>query len=147
MNPDAWAVAYCLLATYCLAGALMEHFAVFSGWAAVGDDEFTTVHTAQGNGVGYVYVLPKSVLTGYLIVMLAAAPRGAPSGLLVASLILLSTSWLSTAFVQLPIQRRIRRQPNPLLVVRLRRTDLIRVAVMTAHSALAVLVVADVLAR
>jgi hypothetical protein len=135
-------LGYGMLSAYCLAGCLMEHFAVFSGWAAVGTGEFRAVQTSQGHGSGIVYVVPKVLLTGLVIVMLATAPAAIPAWPLWGGLAALSASWLSFAVIQLPIQLDIRETADRAAIARLRRTDWIRVAAMAAHFAFGVTAIA-----
>ncbi|MEV4054801.1 hypothetical protein AB0J55_26690 [Amycolatopsis sp. NPDC049688] len=142
MSAASWLPIYGMLSAYCLAGCLMEHFAVFSGWAAVGPGEFRRVQTSQGHGSGIVYVVPKTLLTALVAVMLAAAPDSVPRWPLWAGLAALGASWLSFAVVQLPIQLYLRRTADRAAIARLVRTDWFRVAMMVAHFGFAVTVVA-----
>jgi hypothetical protein len=141
LSTDTWLLVYGMLSAYCLAGCLMEHFAVFSGWTAVGTAEFRTVQTTQGHGSGLVYVVPKTALTAFVIVLLAAAPDAIPSWPLWAGLAALTASWLSFAVIQLPIQLAIRQTADRAAIARLLRTDWIRVAAMVAHFAFAVIAI------
>src|SRR4029077_16280912 len=54
VSTASWVTCYGLLSAYCLAGSLMEHFAVISGWNAVDAASFPAVHKAQVNGVAAV---------------------------------------------------------------------------------------------
>ncbi|ROO60655.1 hypothetical protein EDC02_2568 [Micromonospora sp. Llam0] len=141
MTTDSWLLIYAMLSAYCLAGCLMEHFAVFSGWPAVARGEFRAVQTAQGHGSGVVYVLPKVLLTALLIVLLAVAPDGIPAWPLWASMAVLAVSWASAALIQIPIQLRIRRTAETREIERLRRTDWVRVLAMVAHVGFVIVVV------
>ena len=67
MSTASWVICYGILSAYCLAGSLMEHFAVISGWSAVDAASFPAVHKAQGNGVAVVYVIPKITLTIFVL--------------------------------------------------------------------------------
>jgi hypothetical protein len=133
LSTETWLLLYGMLSAYCLAGCLMEHFAVFSGWPAVGSAEFRAVQTSQGHGSGIVYVVPKTLLTALVVVLLAGAPDGIPSWPVWASLAALSASWVSFAVIQLPIQLNIRQTADRAAIARLSRTDWIRVAAMAAH--------------
>ncbi|MEV0406573.1 hypothetical protein [Actinoallomurus sp. NPDC050550] len=143
MSTETWLLVYGMLSAYCLAGCLMEHFAVFSGWRAVGSEEFRAVQTAQGHGSGVVYVLPKFVLTALVIVLLVDTPDGIPSWALWAGLAALIISWASAAVIQMPIQLRIRQTADRGGIERLLRTDWIRIAAMVAHFGFAIAVVAE----
>ena len=134
MSATEMVIVYGLLSSYCLAGCLMEHFAVMPGWRYVGEKEFTAVHIAQGNGLGYVYVLPKIALTVLIATLLVLRPATMPAGLLWASAVLLAISWLVSFVIQFPIQAAIRKQKTLALVNRLYRVDGIRVAAMAGHN-------------
>ncbi len=127
-------VLYGLLSSYCLAGCLMEHFAVVPGWRHVGAQDFTAVHVAQGNGLGYVYVLPKIALTILIVTLLVLRPVTMPAALLWASAALLAISWMVSFVLQFPIQAAIRKQKTLALVDRLYRNDWLRVAAMAGHN-------------
>jgi hypothetical protein len=142
LSVQPWLLLYGMVSAYCLAGCLMEHFAVFSGWPAVGAKEFRSVQTTQGHGSGIVYVVPKTLLTALVVVMLAAAPDAVPDWPLWAGLAALTTSWVSFALIQLPIQLHIRKTADRAAIARLVRTDGIRVVAMVAHFAFAVTAIA-----
>ncbi|WP_410667928.1 hypothetical protein [Amycolatopsis sp. cmx-4-68] len=142
MSAETWLLVYGMLSAYCLAGCLMEHFAVFSGWAAVAPAQFRSVQTTQGHGSGIVYVVPKVALTALVVVMLVGAPDRILAWPLWAGAAALTASWLSFAVIQLPIQLRIRQTAERTAIERLVRTDWIRVAAMVAHFAFAVTVIA-----
>lgn len=132
-----------MLSAYCLAGCLMEHFAVFSGWAAVGPAQFKSVQTAQGHGSGIVYVVPKLVLTALVIYLLADAPDGLVHWPLWAGLSALTVSWVSAAAIQIPIQLRIRQSADRRELAKLLRTDWIRVTAMVTHLGFAIVTIAE----
>lgn len=136
---STWLLVYGMLSAYCLAGCLMEHFAVFSGWPAIGSGEFRAVQTTQGHGSGIVYVVPKVLLTGLVIAALVAGTI--PAWPLWVGLVALSASWLSFAVIQLPIQLHVRETAEHAAIVRLLRTDWIRVLAMVAHFAFAVVAI------
>jgi hypothetical protein len=127
-----------MLAAYCLAGCLMEHFAVFSGWPVVGSGEVRAVQTTQGHGSGIVYVVPKLVLTVLVVVLLIVAPGGVAAWPLWAGLTALTASWISFVLIQLPLQLHIRQTAELRAIKRLLHSDWIRVAAMTAHFGFAV---------
>jgi hypothetical protein len=138
-------LTYALLSAYCLAGCLMEHFAVFTGWPAVGAAEFQSVQRTQGHGSGVVYVIPKVILTVVLVLVLIAQPAGVTQWLLWAALAALAVSWVSSIAIQLPLQTQIRRTADQQAMRRLLRTDWIRVVAMVAHCALALTALAPAL--
>jgi glucan phosphoethanolaminetransferase (alkaline phosphatase superfamily) len=134
MSGIAWLFVYGLLSSYCLAGCLSEHFAIMPGWRYVGAGEFHEVHVAQGNGLGFVYVIAKIALTVLIGALLFIAPSTIPRELLWVSAGLLVVSWASSFVLQFPIQTRIRDHKTTALIDRLYRTDWIRVAAMAGHN-------------
>ena len=145
MSTASWVICYGILSAYCLAGSLMEHFAVISGWSAVDAASFPAVHKAQGNGVAVVYVIPKITLTIFVLVLVARRPAQVSMSLLVASLAALAVSWAATGAHQLPIQRRIRKAKDSAAIARLYAVDLVRVAAMIAHNVFAFVLMAQAL--
>jgi hypothetical protein len=123
----------------------MEHFAVISGWSAVDAASFPAVHKAQGNSVAMVYVIPKIMLTIFVLVFVALRPAQVSMSLLVASLAALAVSWAATAAHQLPIQRRIRKAKDSDAIARLYAVDLVRVAAMIARNVFAFVLMAQAL--
>ena len=113
----------------------MEHFAVFPGWLLVSAADLPLVQTWQGYGALVVYVIPKTVLTMFLIYLWAFAAEAAVSiASLRFSLAMMAITWLSSFLVQIPLQLRIREERDKKrLVRRLIRTDWVRVLSMAAH--------------
>ena len=142
MSTDNWLLTYGMLSAYCLAGGLMEHFAVFSGWKAVSSGQFRSVQTAQGHGSGAVYVLPQFALTAVVISLLVVAPDGIPAWPLWAGLSALAVWWIVFA-VQLPIQLRIRQNADRDALERLLRIDWIRVAAIAVNFGCVIVAVAS----
>jgi hypothetical protein len=136
INPSmtGWLVAYGLLSFFCLAGSLMEHFAVMQGWSVVGSEDFAAVHTKQSNGIVGVYVIPKMALTIMIVVLLVIHPSGVPIALFWVSLILLVVSWAVSFLVEIPTQRRIRQSKSLTLIRRLITFDWIRVGAVVFHA-------------
>jgi hypothetical protein len=134
-------VAYGMLSAYCLAGCLMEHFAVFSGWGAVGSGQVRAVQTTQGHGSAIVYVVPKTALTILVAVLLVTTPDDLLRWPLAAGLAALTASWISFVLIQLPLQLRIRRTADHQAIRRLLHSDWIRVIAMTAHFGFAVVAI------
>jgi hypothetical protein len=141
---STWLIVYWMLSAYCLAGCLMEHFAVFSGWKAVGAGQFQAVQTAQGHGSGVVYVIPKTLLTVMVITLLAGTPP-IPAWPLWGSIAALATSWVSFFVIQLPIQLLIRRTADQNAISRLHRTDWIRVLAMIVHFGFVIVTISEAL--
>ena len=121
---------------------LIVYWMLFAGWKAVGSQEFQAVQTAQGHGSGFVYVVPKFLLTVLVIVLLAVTPP-VPVWLLWGSLAALAVSWVSSAVIQIPIQLRIRATADRAAIARLVRTDWTRLTAMIVHFGFVVATVAE----
>src|ERR1700722_16898746 len=137
MSPNLSLTIYIMLSSYCLAGCLMEHFAVFPGWLLVSPADIVVVQIRQGYGSLMIYVFPKSVLALFLIYIWASATE--PTTALVStlslyfSLAMMAISWISSFVVQIPLQLRIREEKDKGLVRTLIRTDWVRVLSMAGH--------------
>jgi hypothetical protein len=115
----------------------MEHFAVFPGWLLVSPVGIAVAQMRQGYGSLMIYVVPKTVLTIFLIYIWASTtePTTAPVPTLSLyfSLVMVVISWISSFVVQIPLQLRIREEKDKGLVQALIRTDWVRVISMAAH--------------
>jgi hypothetical protein len=146
MSPNLSLTIYTTLSSYCLAGCLMEHFAVFPGWLLISPADIAVVQARQGYGILMIYVVPKSVLTIFLIYIWASTtePTTAPVPTLSLyfSLAMMTISWISSFAVQIPLQLRIREEKDKGLVRTRIRTDGVRVLSMVAHFGAAIWTVA-----
>lgn len=141
-----YSIPYAMLTSYCLSGALMEHFAIYPGWQALSiptaitkTHPLITAHSTQSPGILYIYALPKLVLTGCIIAQVTYSPTATN----LFSLAMLSTSWLSSFFVQIPLQQKIRASGDREAVEKLVLTDWVRVLTMAGHFAGVALAVAS----
>jgi hypothetical protein len=137
MEPHHLRTIYAMLSSYCLAGCLMEHFAVFPGWILVSTADLPMVQRTQGYGSFAIYVIPKTILTLFLVYLWADSAKAMSAALSTASLrfslAMLAISWASSFLVQIPVQLRIGRERDKNLVRRLVMTDWVRVLTMAAH--------------
>lgn len=100
---------YAMLASYCLAGCIMEHFAIAPGWAVVGKADLSSLHKVQSDGMAIIYVVPKIALTVCTTIMLFNPPTGIPSWVLHFGTAVLFLSWVISFLLQFPLQRKIRK--------------------------------------
>jgi len=120
---------YAMLSSYCLAGCLMEHFALYPGWLLTSPETLATIHTAQSPGITIIYVLPKLSLTLSIIVQVLNSPTLTNY----FSMAMLTISWISTVTIQIPLQQRIRKRGDREAVKGLIATDWVRVLTMSAN--------------
>lgn len=145
MSPLSWMFVYTAISFYCLAGSLLEHFGLFAGWPYVPESDFRKVRTVQGMGSLFIYVVPKLLLTVLVLVLLVLGLTGVNRTLLWVSLIMLTISWVSSAFIQIPLQLRLQRAKDPVLMARLIRTNWIRNVAMIVHCVAVCLTVSGLL--
>lgn len=118
------------LSSYCLAGSLMEHFAIYPGWLALSSSQsLITVYKAQSLGTSTIFIGPKLGLTGLIIVKLF----NSPSLTAWISLALLLLSWVTFFIVQIPLQIRIMEIGDREAIERLIASDWVRVLAMGAN--------------
>jgi hypothetical protein len=84
-----------------------------------------------------VYVVPKTILTIFLVYLWADSTETMSAAVSTASLrfslAMLAISWASSFTVQIPLQLRIGKERDKNLVRRLVMTDWVRVLTMAAH--------------
>jgi hypothetical protein len=129
MSEMLYPTFYAMLSSYCLAGSLMEHFAIYPGWQALQPKDLITIHQAQSPGITFVYVVPKLLLTLSAIAQALNSPTLTPY----ISLAMLTISWFSSSTIQIPLQQRIRKHGDREAVKKLISTDWVRVLAMSAH--------------
>ena len=130
MSEILYPTLYAMLSSYCLAGSLMEHFALYPGWLALTSPQaLITIHTAQSPGIVSIYVVPKLALTGFITFQLFISPTRTAW----FSLAMLCLSWISSFTIQIPLQQRIRKHGDREAVKKLIATDWIRVLTMGAN--------------
>lgn len=152
LNPDTLFIALVILSSYSLAGCLMEHFAVFHAWTLTSTPlDLKTIQYHSGMRVFYVYVIPKSlttVLTAYLAFTMGGIgthqlvrPSLWWSFWEVASaswpfwcLACLTVSWVSSIWVQIPLQLEVRATANRVALRKLVSTNWVRVLAMVGHA-------------
>jgi hypothetical protein len=123
-------LAYALLTSYNLAGCLMEHFALFYAWTLLPPTQPTILQHVQYNSglrAGYVYVIPKVVLTCCTFALLHQEPR------LWWSVVCLGISWVSSFLVQIPLQLQVKESGDRVALRQLVRTTWVRTMAMVGH--------------
>jgi hypothetical protein len=74
MSPNLSLTIYTILSSYCLAGCLIEYFAVFPGWLLVSPADIAVVHMREEKDKGLVRTL---IMTGWIRVLSMVAHFGA----------------------------------------------------------------------
>lgn len=133
MSTLGWMFVYTAISFYVLAAALLEHFGLFRGWPYVPESDFRKVRTVQGMASLFLGVVPKALMTVLIVVLLFLGLTGVSTALLWVSLVVMAISWISSAFIQVPLQLRLQRAKDPVLMARLVRTNWIRNAAIISH--------------
>lgn len=116
-----------MLSFYCFGAGMIDSFALYHSWLFVGEDEFAAVHQAAGQRIVLIFVLPTLVLTGITIAMFWYRPSIIPKHLLWSAFACQMISWLSSAFIQIPIQLQLDQGRDEALLNKLITTDWIRI--------------------
>lgn len=93
-----------MLSFYCFGAGMIDSFAIYPSWLLVGEEEFVAVHQAGGQRIVLFLVLPILALTIIIIIMFWHRPVAIPKRLLWIAFVCQMISWLSSAFIQIPIQ-------------------------------------------
>lgn len=116
------------LAFYGFGAGMMDSFAMYPSWRMVGANEFAAFHQVAGSRIQLVFVLPLLVMTIFLVLLFWHRPIAIPRQLLWVALICTIIPWVSSAFIQIPIQTKLDQGKDDALLAKLFITDWIRVA-------------------
>lgn len=118
----------------CLAGCLIENFAIFPGWVLVCTADLAVRRRDRATVGLAIYV---TILTCFLIYMWAFTTEEmtalVSTAFLRFSLAVMAISWISSFVVQIPLQLRIGGEKNKSLVRRLIKADWMRILSMAVH--------------
>lgn len=117
--------------------ALMDYFLVYPSRMLVGTAEFVAYHALLEVRIIPISVVPFAVLTLLNWLMLLFRPAGISKSFVWASLICLLADWVSTAFVQIPMNLQLGEGKNVALIQRVMDTNWLRVVLETAQALLA----------
>ena len=119
--------------------AMMDYFLVYPSRLLVGASEFVAYHALLEDRIIPISVVPFALLTlsnGFLLLF---RPAGVPKSLVWASLLCLLADWVSTAFVQIPMNLQLNEGKNVALIQRVMDTNWARVALESGQALLAFL--------
>ena len=115
------------LVFYTFGASIMDSFVVYHTWRFVGDAEFVKMHIASGSRIVPFFVIPTLVMTVFLILQFWHRPKSVSRTLVWIALFCTITPWLSSAFIQIPMQIELDKGKNEELLNMLIVTDWIRV--------------------
>ena len=115
------------LSFYVFGASLMDSFAMYHTWRFVGPEDFSTMHIESGKRIVLFFVIPTLIMTVFLVLQFWHRHRAVSRKLVWVALICTIIPWLSTAFIQIPIQLQLDHGKNVELLEKLIVTDWIRV--------------------
>ena len=118
---------YFLLAFYTFGASMIGSFAMYHSWRFVGDEQFIIEHAEAGKRIVTFFVLPTVVMTIFQILLFWYRPKIVPRTLVWASIVCSMIPWLSSAFIQIPLQFKLGKGKDPELLEWLIISDWIRV--------------------
>lgn len=117
--------------------AMMDYFLVYPSRLIVGVPEFVAYHALLEARIIPISVIPFATLTVLNCLLLFFRPVGVPKNLVWASLFCLLADWVSTAFVQIPMNLQLNEGKNVALIQDVMDTNWGRVVLETAQALLA----------
>ena len=116
-----------VLGIYTFGASVMDSFVVYHTWRFVGETEFIKMHMESSSRIVPIFVLPTLVTTIFLVLQFWHRPKVVPRTLLWIALVCMLIAWLSSAFIQIPMQAALDQGKNDQLLKDLIVTDWIRV--------------------
>ena len=116
-----------VLCFYGLGAGMMDSFVVYHTWRFIGPEEFSTAHMESGSRIVPIFVLPLLIMTVFLILMFWHRPTVISRKLLWVAVVCTVIPWLSSAFIQIPMQGQLDNGKNEALLEQLIVTDWIRI--------------------
>lgn len=118
---------YLFLPFYCLGATMMEHFTVFDSWFYLSDIDFVKVHDQSGMRTLYVFITLLIFHFGLSVYMLFIKSFNVLKDYIVLNIVCHTLIWVSTFFIQLPIQLALYNGKNITMLNTLIQSDWIRV--------------------
>lgn len=115
------------LVFYMFGASMMDSFAMYHTWKFVGEAEFIQMHKEASSRIIPVFVIPTLVMTIFLVLQFWHRPRAVSIKLVWISLVCTIIPWLSSVFIQIPMQIALDKGKNDELLQRLIASDWIRV--------------------
>jgi len=144
MNKATFTLLYFMLCFYCLGASLMEHFAVDRAWIYAGPKEFPLLHHESGQGILTVYVIPLICLTLFTVLMLWYRLPEVSKKWVWAGLLCHGVTWISRAFIQIPMQLQLDKAKDAALLEHLVATDWLRIMAQVLFSGVASMMIYQV---
>ena len=98
---------FCTLSLYSFGTAIMDYFLVYPSRAIVGVEEFVAYHALLEKAILPVSVIPFFIITVQNVFLLWSRPSKVGKGLVIISLCCLLLDWLSSIFIQIPMNMQL----------------------------------------
>lgn len=118
---------FIFLSFYVVGAAAMDGFVIYHSWRFVGDAEFVQMHIESGKRIIAFFVIPTLIMTVFCILQFWHRPKVVTRKLVWGALICTIIPWLSSAFIQIPMQGKLSQGKDGILLEQLILTDWIRV--------------------
>lgn len=122
---------------YSYGTAMMDYFLLYPTRALVGEAEFAAFHTKLGELILPISVFPFLLLTILNVLLFWWRPESIPRGLVWASFMCLLLDWLSTVFIQIPLNLQLNEGRDEAVMEQVWNTNWIRVVLETSQALLA----------
>lgn len=139
--------AFLALTFFSYGTAMMDYFLIYPSRQLVGTSEFVAYHALLEERIIPISVVPFALLTLSNLLLVWFRPVGVPKSLVWASLVCLGIDWISTAFVQIPMNLQLGAGKDPALIQRVMDTNWLRVVLESGQALLAFAVLARLTRR
>jgi len=112
---------------YGLGAGMMDSFVVYHTWKFIGPSEFANAHVESGRRIVPFFVIPMLLMTVFLVLLFWYRPGVISRKELWLALVCAIIPWLSSAFIQIPMQVELSKGKNEVLLQQLISTDWIRI--------------------
>ena len=115
-----------ILTFYGLGASIVDHYVIYPTLPLIGETEFTTYYAAFSPRILLFLVLPVILQTIFSILLLWLRPKAIPLWTVLFALACQIVRWISTVFIQVPIQVQLGKGKNLELINTLMQTGVIR---------------------
>jgi hypothetical protein len=115
--------AFCCLSFYSVGTAFMDYFLVYPSRAIVGVNEFVSYHDLLEKAILPVSVIPFFIITILNGILSLRRPKSVSKRLLWASFICLILDWISSIFIQIPMNLELNNGKDPVLIQKVMDTN------------------------
>ncbi len=116
--------AFCF---YGFGAGMMDSFVVYHTWKFIGSADFALAHMESASRIVPIFVLPMIGITVFLILMFWHRPTVISRKMIWSCLVCTIIPWLSSAFIQIPMQIKLDKGKDEGLLNHLIVTDWIRI--------------------